>query len=422
MNIFKVDIKPNEVFDPRGEYNPEMYVTRAEYEQDFGFALQSNLCVLVHGQSGTGKTWLTRRMLEKEKIFYKVVNLASAANFDSIYKCFLHIMIHDKWRIRNSLTETKAAGINIPIAQGSLEATATYDNELDYFREFLKYMEYRADDKQKKRYIVFENMEAILDNEKLVRQLANIITLVDDEEIAKYKTKYIIIGATKDIHQYFREVRNVNTIENRLFELDDVGTLSTLQARALIIRGFSKLQIPFQEDVRNICISEYIRVTGGIPQRIHELCLIFSQMVRSRDQSGYVGIDQVNDGIKKWIRTSLNKNYAYISRLLQREDGEEALKNKVLYCVAQLDTLYFTNEDIDKILKEEFPNYMKKMDVTSIKALDEFCKCNPPLLSKADDVFGEYSFVDFKCALCLRAILEKEDETVFKNDTYDIKV
>ncbi|MDE5818310.1 MAG: ATP-binding protein [Lachnospiraceae bacterium] len=409
------------MFNPRGEYNPEMYIQRPEYEQDFSIALRSNLCVLVHGQSGTGKTWLTRRMLEKEKIFYKVVNLANAANCKSIYTCFLHIMLDDNWIIKNGKTETKAAGINVAVASGTLEATTSYEKKVDYFMEFLRYMEHRASDKQKKRYIVFENMEAILDNDELISQLANLITLIDDEKVALYKTQYIIIGATKDIHQYFRRVRNVNTIENRIFELNDVRTLNTLQAKTLIIRGFEKLQIPFASpNVRNFCITEYIRITGGIPQRIHELCLIFAQIVRSRDQSVGVELEQVNDGVRRWIATSLNKNYAYISRLLEREDDAGALKNKILYCVAQIDNLYFTDDDIDKELKLEFPKFMEGKSVRSTKTLDELCKCNPPLLSKTEDVFGEYSFIDFKCALCLRAILKKEGEVVYKNDTYDI--
>ncbi len=88
MSIFKIPMKPEEVFNPRGEYNPEMYVRRPLYEHDFELALASGLCILVHGQSGTGKTWLTRRMLIKGSIDYKVINLATAANANSIYMCF----------------------------------------------------------------------------------------------------------------------------------------------------------------------------------------------------------------------------------------------------------------------------------------------------------------------------------------------
>lgn len=417
MTIFKSNVSPNQVFNPRGEYNSEMYVKRPEYEIDFESALESDLCILVHGQSGTGKTWLTRRMLEQEDIYYKIVNLATASIENSIYSCFRSIMAREHWEIRVSRTETIAAEIKIPIAGSQLESSSIFDNSVDYFMEFLKFMQYRVRNKAKKRYIVFENMEAILDNDELIKQLANLITLIDDEEVAKYKTKFIIIGATKDIHQYFRKATTVNTIDNRLYELPDIGTLTVKQAKELMRRGFEKLEINFASaDIKNDCIEEYTRVTGAIPQRIHELCLSFSQIVRRYGTS--VGCEQVNEGIKRWVKTSLNKNYAYISRLLEKNDNV-SIKNKVLYCIAQMDELYFCIDDINEELNKEFPVFMKTCTDSSQSALDEFSQCNPPLLNKTEDVFGEYSFVDFKCALCLRVILLKKNEKVLKNNSYD---
>ena len=336
MTIFKAKVLPNEVFNPRGDYNPQMYVNRPEYEKDFGFALHSDLCILVHGQSGTGKTWLTRRMLEKENIYYKIVNLAIASSEKNIYSCFRKIMARERWEIRSTRSETMEAGINAAFGNGKLETTKMYKNSTDYFMEFLKFMQHKAKNKAPKKYIVFENMEAILDNDELIKQLANLITLIDDEEVMKFKTKFIIIGATKDIHQYFRKVMNVNTIDNRLYELPDVGTLTVPQAKELIERGFEKLEIKFEFKTTQMeCVNKYIRVTGGIPQRVHELCLLFAETAIQSELP--INISQVNEVIKKWIKTSLNKNYAYISRLLQQEDNESSFKNRVLYCVAQKD-------------------------------------------------------------------------------------
>jgi len=60
MEIFKPEFQPKDVFTPRGEYNPDIYVNRPTYEEVFGFAIDSSMCILVHGQSGTGKTWLLK--------------------------------------------------------------------------------------------------------------------------------------------------------------------------------------------------------------------------------------------------------------------------------------------------------------------------------------------------------------------------
>lgn len=66
-NIFrKKKIKLDEVFNPRGQYNEDMYISRPKYEKFFESALLNDMCILVHGQSGTGKTWLTKNVLEKD--------------------------------------------------------------------------------------------------------------------------------------------------------------------------------------------------------------------------------------------------------------------------------------------------------------------------------------------------------------------
>ena len=419
MSIFKTVYKPEDVFKPRGEYNSEMYVKRPKYEDEFESALESDMCLLIHGQSGTGKTWLTRRMLESKNIYYKVINLANASNSNSIYFCFKSLMSRENWQIRTAYSEKKAAEIKIPVAGAQLETTNSYEKSTDYFMEFLKFMSYRAMNKNQKRYIVFENMEAILNSEQMIKEMANFITLVDDEEVAKFKTKFIIIGATKDIHQYFRKVLNVNTIDNRIFELTDVSTLTVPQTHELIVRGFKKLEIAFENDtLEKQCIDEYIRITAGIPQRVHELCLIFCQTARKCGKN--VGQQEIEKSKKKWIGTSLNKNYAYISRLLNIESNMDSLKSKVLYCIAQLDILYFTSEKIEQEVMQEFPNYSKENRVGITKVLNDLCECEPALLSKTEDLFGEYSFIDFKCALCLRAILLNDGGKVIKSDIYDI--
>lgn len=421
MSIFKADKQPNEVFNPRSEYNPDMYIARPEYERSFRLALQSDLCILVHGQSGTGKTWLTRRVLTGQNFEYRVVNLATASNAGSINICLKRIMSSQGWEIRTGRTERMSAGANAGVANGKLETEKNFENHVDYFMEFLKFFNYRAKDKNRKRYIVFENMEAILADDNLIKELANLITLVDDDEVLGFKTKFIIIGATKDIHQYFRKVLNVNTIDNRVYELEDIGTLTTTQARQLVRQGFEKLQIPFiSDEVKNDCIEEYVRITGGLPQRLHELCLIFSQLCREYDRT--VERDLVKEGIARWIRTSLHKNYVFTARLLDNDGKENSFKNKVLYCLTQKDALYFTKEEIDEELAEEFPVAVGEKSTLAIttRILNELCKCDPPLLCSSEDTFGQYAFVDFKCALCLRAILTKDGEQVYKNDAYDI--
>lgn len=419
MSIFKSDIELADVFNPRGEYNPEMYVARPKYEAQFELALDSDMCILVHGQSGTGKTWLTRKSLETSDYYYKVINLAHASNANSIYPCFKNMMNREKWVIRTKYSEKKASTIGIPgTANGTLEHTDEYTSEVDYFMEFLKFMSYRTRDKKKRRYIVFENFESILESPQLIKELSNLITLIDDEEVIAYKTKFIIIGATKDIHTYFKSLPNINTIENRIFELPEVSTLTVNQAYELINRGFNRLKIDFQDiSQKEMFIKEITKTTGGIPQRLQELCLTISKICLKNISK--VKNEWLEEAKRNWVMSSLNKNYAYISKLLTYDSEANSHRNQVLYCIAQRDTMVFTNKQIDEDMLEEFPISTVNKKLSSTRQLNALCKVIPPLLEKIDDS-NEYSFVDFKCALCLRTILHKDGESVEKNDIYEI--
>lgn len=418
--IFKRDtnLEPNDIFNPRGKYNAEMYVARPTYERSLSLSLSNDLCILVHGQSGTGKTWLTRNVLEKESFYYKIVNLAAASSHGSIYDCFKHSMNREGWRIKTKYVEGKATGLGISgFANANLSHSGEYSHTVDYFMEFLKFMKHSAGGK-KKRYIVFENFESIIGKDKLIEELTNLIILTDDDEVAEYETKFIIIGATKDIHKYFSELPNINTIENRIYELPEVKTLSTLQSFELIDRGFKKLDVYFdKEDLLEKYKEELTRATGGIPQRLQELCLAVSQIFKENNWEAKEEFIEIAK--KDWIKTSLNKNYVSMTKILKYDSLSDSRKNQVLYCVAQKDNISFDSAEVDEDLKAEFMGSTSDIRVASAKQLNELCNTNPQLLEKSKDT-NEYSFVDFKYALCLRAMLYKKNEKVFKLDFDDV--
>lgn len=75
----------NDVFPLRNNYSSQLYIQRPILERNFNKALDSNLCILLRGNSGCGKSWLTSYMLEKSDATYTFINLASANQYNSIY-------------------------------------------------------------------------------------------------------------------------------------------------------------------------------------------------------------------------------------------------------------------------------------------------------------------------------------------------
>lgn len=108
-----------------------MYVSRPDHERQFKNALRNDLYILVHGQSGTGKTWLTRRVLNEEEYDFKAINLASASSAQSIATCFKNIMSRESWQIRTKYIETKKADLKVTVANGGISHTAEYTNDIE---------------------------------------------------------------------------------------------------------------------------------------------------------------------------------------------------------------------------------------------------------------------------------------------------
>jgi hypothetical protein len=412
-------LEPEKVFNPRGEYDPSMYISRPTHERQFKNALRNDMCILVHGQSGTGKTWLTRRVLIEEGYYFKPVNLASAAISKSIHSSFKNIMARERWQIRTKYTETKRANVKIPIADGGLSHTSEYTHDVDYFLEFLKFMQHRAREKDKKRYIVFENFESIVNNEELLKELTNLIILIDDDEVLKYNTKIIIVAATSDVQKYFKTVANINTVDNRIMELPEIRTLTTNQSFELVERGFNNLDIRFND----ISIKEHYKkniawITGGVPQRLHEFCLELSLLCKDNDWTAKSSF--ISTATKIWLSTSMNKNYASISKIFSFNELSISRKNQVLYCLGLKEKERFTAGEILQDMCHEFPSTTngKKINITNI--LNTLCSTDPVILYKNEDN-KEYSFADNKYTLCLRSmLLKKENDFVGIYDLDDL--
>ena len=411
--------EPEEIFNPRKEYDPEMYIQRPDHEKQFKNALRNDLCILVHGQSGTGKTWLTRRVLLEEEYYFKQVNLASASTAKSISMCFQRIMAREKWNIRTRYSETKQASLKVPIADGGVSHTAEYAPDIDYFLEFLKFMKHRAPNKGRKRYIVFENFETIIDNEELIKELSNYIVLIDDDEVLKYNTKIIIVAATTDIQSYFQKASNINTIDNRVMELPEIRTLTTQQSFELVGRGFEKLDIKFmsQED-ENLYKRKIAWITGGFPQRLHEYCLDLS--LRCKENNWVAKKEFLSQAMITWLSTSLNKNYAAISKIFVYNTQKVSRRNQVLFCLGLKEKEQFTSEEVMLDMMSEFPYSTKKTKLNVTHILNSLCRTEPVILFK-DENTKKFRLSDNKFTLCLRSMLfKKENDIVGMYDLDDM--
>ncbi|GIX19851.1 MAG: hypothetical protein KatS3mg120_1527 [Erythrobacter sp.] len=68
----RIPKEPSEVFTPRAAtVNNSMYIPRPKLEERLLDALDSNKYIVIHGESGNGKTWLYKRVFAEKGIYFE---------------------------------------------------------------------------------------------------------------------------------------------------------------------------------------------------------------------------------------------------------------------------------------------------------------------------------------------------------------
>lgn len=121
-------LKPEDVFTPRSaEVNLDMYVTRPELERALKNALRGNLHMLIHGESGTGKSWLYKKTFTDLSVPHLVANLANASRLGSITAELKNLVDREGKATKMGYEEEKSAEASAGFATGSLSHTGDYE-------------------------------------------------------------------------------------------------------------------------------------------------------------------------------------------------------------------------------------------------------------------------------------------------------
>jgi len=269
--------QPEDVFTPRAaKVNPIMYVDRPDLERALQSGLNGSLTLVIHGESGCGKSWLYKKVLSDLRAHYIVGNLAKAVSMGSIGAEFDNILAN-----RPRKKEERRGGEGSIGVLGNT-GTLTREETLEYgkrnsFELILE--ECRRQAGRARAVLVLDNWEQIVDKPELLKELASFIILLDDERCAKHEVKLVIVGATSEFQRYYAGNPHILTLENRLLELSEVPRFTLQQCEKLIMHGFSELGLQIPDEYRPIIINHIASVTHRVPQYLHEYGLEFSRLV-----------------------------------------------------------------------------------------------------------------------------------------------
>lgn len=429
-------LEPEEVFTPRSHsVNQRMYIHRPRLEDAFKSALRGSYHIIMYGDSGCGKSWLYKSVLQEEKVPMLTANLANAARWDDINNELNNVVGRE--RIPKVTKINNATQANLGSKYGGVSTTESDEFEVPDKEPFEKCLEHIANAQKRswlvalrewftgakklnKGCFVFDNMEQILGKPRLVRQLSNLILLADDNRYAQYGVKVVIVGVSSDIRAYFQQIDNFDTVANRIKELPEVSRLEDDQARQLISKGlFEALGLVVNSSIltKDDLLDRIVWMTDRIPQQIHDVCLQIA--IRGRAAGGRIDCETLEQAVGEWIESSLNSHFSAAISAMNSRDTKAGRRNQTLYALGKCEKEEFRHGDIEQIVREEFGASTEGVGLNLPQILKGLTESKHPILRKTEKG-DEFRFSDPKFRMVLRALLHKTADGKVERAQFEI--
>lgn len=410
--MFRNRPEPEKVFTPRAaEINTRMYIDRPILEARLSQALRGSKYIVIHGESGNGKTWLYKRVFAKEGVSWQVLNLANVIalkGFSAAFEAKLGELDYTPLQTKTFQTDggIRPWGVGVHVQ----DAQTTKVTPLNPFVALLS--EIRRLAGRSPAALVFDNFEALTEDQDALKGLASIIISADDEAVSKLDVRLLIVGVPGDIRALVARAGHASTISNRLTEIPEIARMTVDEAKSLMKTGLEDelgLIISFskEEFYNNLCF-----LTDRIAQQIHELCLKLAYGAIAA--GNLITEDVLRDAEKSWAEDTLSADWTVIQALMNVNESSAGRKNQLLYALGRHDFEDFRYSDIEKILRAEFPTSTQNVGLNIAGMLTSFSTSNNALLRRTPNQ-DAYRFVSPKLRMAIRTRLRKtSSETVEK--------
>lgn len=395
--------KPHQVFTPRAaNVNDEMYIRRENIERRLKNSLHTDKFLVIHGESGNGKTWLYKRVFQQNSVPFVVLNLSNVIGAGSLDDAFQQKLAEYGYSSITSTESHLSGGAKILGVGGNISSkTARSFVSGSPFLNLIEELSRRANGKNS--VLVLDNFESIVHDSAVLDQVRALIINSDDPTFAQHKVQILIVGVPGNLKEAISKGNNATPVSNRLTELPEVDRMTEAEARELIQRGFEdELQLKLSPDVNKDDLYKSIFWhTDRIAQHLHELCLIVAQ--EATDSSGVITPRLVEEALSIWASDTLSSDLAVIEGVMNARDTKAGRKNQVLYAMGVCKLEDFKYSDIEPIVRENFDVGGATLNVPAI--LSGFSTAKNPLIRRTPS--DAWRFVSPKYKMAIRAKLIK---------------
>lgn len=400
----KKRMRANEVFTPRSaKINPLMYVDRPLLQKSLKRAVDDNMHILLFGESGNGKSWLYKKVLEDEEIPYLVANCSNAARLSSVTDEIVSVCVEAGTATKTAYTETISAGVSAGFAKGDLEHAGDYDvRQKDPLLHAFEKFSQRCPGKK---FVVLDNLEIIFRSTELMSELTNILILQDDPRYAEHEISLLIVGVPDVILDYLSSTHDLPSVANRIYECDKVTGFTKQQVNVFVTKGFNLLQVVRSDEDNKHIVDHVHRVTLGIPQRVHEYCKCLAGEMQQRSWS--FNPDMLRRADDRWLSQGFRTSLTAVTANMNKGNPSVGRRNQVIYVLGQSSDQYFDAKMVENLVKKEFLHTIPKSGlIQTTEILKELSTGKYKLLKRLQST-GEYYFSDPRDIMCIRVFLNK---------------
>ncbi|WP_175528980.1 ATP-binding protein [Granulicella pectinivorans] len=406
LSLFGKEIRPSidQVFTPRRtEVNRAIYVDRVALEKALIRALGGSLHTMIYGESGSGKSWLYKKVLSDIGALVATANCANAVRLKSLTAEIQQVVDEEEPKRLAEHSEEMNTTLKAVVAEGGLKSTRKYTfSESDPFLDCVRILRERAGSNSA--VLVIDNLEMIFSSAALMEELASIVILLDDARYAKFSVKLLIVGVPSDAKRYLSKTHA--SVGNRLSEIPEVSNLSSDQVRTLIKTGFSLLKLELDEETLDMWQKHVFEITMGYAQPVQEYCQQLGYVLE--DSNWKIEPEQLKEANIAWLKQGLSQASGLINEWMNKRETKAGRRNQVLYVLSKSKKKTFHVNDVESALRLEFASSTKPDQTLGVgQILSELSKGQNAILKRTQSE-ASYEFRDARFAMALRASLYKD--------------
>lgn len=408
MDHFVRRPKVTEVFEPRRpNINEKIYVPRPDLETALERAIRGSQYPWLFGESGSGKSWLYKKVLTRMDALVCFANSANVARHNSLVKEIRRLGVDAGKASLKEYSKTKKADVGIPaVGSGGFAHENKYQVEAEEDL-LMAYRLLRAKAGDRPAVIVLDNLEFLFEKPALMEELGGIITLVDDPTYASHKIQLLLVGTSSQLIRYFSKTSNLATVANRINELPEVAGFNELQVNQLVSKGFlDLLRLSIDENLFVKWQKHIFNVTLGIPQYVHEFCLQLAYVLEENQWSALPW--HLISANAAWVKSGHRESYTCISALMNQRHTKTQRRDQVLYALGSIQGRTFAAPEVEELVRKLFPRSTEGVGLGINQILAELSGAENSIIKRCPGM-TEYEFKHPRHLMCLRLMLKKHD-------------